>query len=61
MKLATAVEGKAALFKQFGGAEARRWYSTPRTPIPSLESVRGGVHVLAQKAAPRYFEFLCDR
>ena len=27
MKLATAIEGKAALFKQFGGAEAGRWCS----------------------------------
>ena len=61
MKLATAVEGKAALFKQFGGADAPPVVLDTQDTDLIVEIVRGGVHVLAQKAAPRHFEFLCDR
>jgi len=54
MELPTAIEGKAALFKQFGGADA--WPVVLDTQDTDLivEIVRGGVHVLAQQAAPLF-------
>jgi len=45
--LPTVIEGKAALFKQFGGAEAGRWCSTPGTPIPPWRVSVAGYTALA--------------
>jgi hypothetical protein len=64
MKLSTAIEGKAVLFKQFGGADA--WPVVLDTQDSDLivEIVRGGVHRAGHNRRPRharYFEFLCDR
>ena len=48
MKLPTAIEGKAALFKQFGGADARPVVlDTPRTPISSWRLPVAGYTALA--------------
>lgn len=52
MKLATAVEGKAALFKQFGGADAPPVVLDTQDTDLIVEIVRGGVHVLAQRQPP---------
>jgi hypothetical protein len=44
----TAIEGKAALFKQFGGADARPVVlDTPRTPISSWRLPVAGYTALA--------------
>ena len=47
MKLPTVIEGKAALFKQFGGAEARPVVLDTWDSDPTVESVRGGYTALA--------------
>jgi len=52
MKLATAVEGKAALFKQFGGADAPPVVLDTQDTDLIVEIVRGRVHVLAQRQPP---------
>ena len=53
MKLATAIEGEAALFKQFGGADA--WPVVLDTQDSDLivEIVRGGVHCAGHNRRPR--------
>ena len=62
MKLPTAIEGKAALFKQFGGAEAWPVVLDTQDSDPIVEIVRGGVHRAGITGSPdtRHFEFFCE-
>ena len=59
MELPTAIEGKAALFKRFGGTDAWPVVLDTKDTDLIVEIVRGGARA-GTTGGPRNLEYLCD-